>query len=277
MPRRINFGLFWMLTLCLCLCITNTSNADDAGQVDKPKELACCGGKVSWKWERWVGDEERESGGWSVGPVGVHYTHFQTLNGTISGIIAIKQPRPMDQPFPDLSPDKRYFKGADPAVGMLIAEQVEPGEHWIFQIGDKVLTDEVGFDGGSQHVAIDSKLDGHWYHSWTEMQPLNGFWFYQICGDQLGFIYGSKGCQDTDIEKEGFLKQNLFKLPVPDDVGRCYVLAHAVGEVWTVTVDGKSYTATVVASDIDPSTKMLLDNAPQVAPGMSLPSSSPNS
>lgn len=233
----------------------------------------CCGGKDAWRWERWVGDEEREHGGWTIKPEGVvRHTHFQSVAGGFGHIIAVKFPRLESEKFPELGPDKHYFKGMNPGVGMLIAEQVEPGERWVFQIGDKVLFDDVGFQGGMQTVEITSLLEGHWKHTWSEIHSMNGFWLHLVCDDQLQFLYGSAGCQDSDIEELGFLRQKLLRLSIPDDIARCYVPAHAAGEVWTITIDGQRYETVASAEDVDPATKPLIDNWPKVAEGMPPPS-----
>ncbi len=167
-------------------------------------------------------------------------------------------------------PGKRYYDGYIPGVGRIIAQQLDENESWSFEYRGYEITDSEGFVyGGKLKLRVTSELPGRWNETWDEVEFSNGVWATVNCTGQIDFAAGSSGLQREELQPE-YQEMLFIELPIPGMVGHFLGRCHEVGEIWTVTIDGKTYTATV--TDKDPKAHPL-DQPPAPPPGGPPPSS----
>ncbi|MBN2082753.1 hypothetical protein JW859_11195 [bacterium] len=237
-----------LLTFVLTIFFVSTemgsglSMSTDATEVQKK---ACCGRGDSKKWTylRVLDEEVVDSGCWSVNREGVCYLVAPSSSGNLLRMCALRLPSDENIPYDELDPNKRYFNGVNPEEGMIIAEAQSENEYWVFQIGDLVITDDEGFFPGSTDIiSFNTTMEGKWDLDW-KVGGANGFWLYQECSGQPVSLYGPPGTQWEEVDPD-WQQPKWVQVPIPPEYGRFYGYAHAVGEVWTVTINGESYSAT---------------------------------
>lgn len=243
-----------MLTSILLLLL-GTSTATAGADTTASNSSAVSANLSTIHWERIVGNRTVDSGDWTFERDGVSRQEVPSVDGSSLHMIAIRMPYPEGQTYPELDPKVHYFNGVNPDLGIIIiAEEHATGEKWLFQVGDRVITDDTGFFDGGTVLSFSYGLGAEPARD-IQVTVRNGNWFYQECDGHPRFMVGAAGAQWEEVyhDWQGLDWQKLkgTKVPIPPELGQFYGFAHAVGEVWRVKINGKEYSA--IATEAEPS------------------------
>ncbi len=155
--------------------------------------------------------------------------------------------------FPSSNPECIWCVGTDghgPNSTILVyARQVTEGESWILTTEqDKKLTLQILPDTSNKICYnITMKLEGMWdKNAYGECVPKTHLEFGY--GNEPNFVIIGPG-ETWDSVSDEFKSRVYVKVPIPPEYGEFYGIARAIGEVWTVTINGVSYSATVTEAD----------------------------
>jgi hypothetical protein len=216
-----------------------------------------------WICERWLEGELADSCELIVKKNGVLETTFTSKandNQTIR-LIAISFPLAKEAAYPKMQDGSIWYQGTNPSFGQILAKQLIEGEKWIFKIGDLEIPSEEPFEMGrwysfeiSAEIASSTVTSG-------ELSLIGGSWVYFDFNDQPTVMIGAPGSYEIEINPE-WAKHKWVQVPIPPEYGTFFGRAHAVGEVWTVTVGGKEYTAVVEEAEPNFDLSLLSCKAP---------------
>lgn len=216
-----------------------------------------------WICERWLDGELADSCELTVKKNGVLETTFTSKaneNQTLH-LIAISFPLAKDEEYPILEQDGMWFQGTKYGTGRIIAQQIHENEHWVFTIGDLVVNADTPFTAGKEITyEVNAEIVG---------TPVGSGSFSVQCGSVLHFgssfesllVIFPLGTNEIEINPE-WAKHKWVRVPIPPEYGTFFGRAHAVGEVWTVTVGGKEYSAVVEDAETDFDLSLLSCQAP---------------
>jgi hypothetical protein len=151
---------------------------------------------------------------------------------------------------PDLTNGLRYYDGRFPGLGTITVEGVEDHwETWRFTFGEYEIIDAEGFIAGQKYeIQANSTLAHQWDQDWTLTFSNGGWVAMSSSSNNADFLYGPPGSQHEEIDPE-FQGLGWTEVRLPMGLGYFFGRSHAIGEEWTVTVNGHTASALVTAKD----------------------------
>jgi hypothetical protein len=251
-PRLLSRLLLVCCALILVFLSLGASKSDETVNTgDKKAKTSCCGGTgFRWYITRTIHDEVVDEA-WLIPAEGKWvYSAFPSKSekGGLIYLAALITPLKDGEKGPDLKAGQRYYDGRIPGVGIIIAQQFEEGETWVFNYRGYEIKDSEGYiQGGKINIKATSELPGRWKETW-EGGIGDGVWAAVNCTGQVDYVFGSSGQQREELQPDE-QEMGFVELPIPGIVGHFLGRCHEVGEIWTVVIDGKAYSATVTEKD----------------------------
>lgn len=238
--------LLTLITLLFAYPVFSLSNSDETNP---------CSNRIARGWislERSINNQKVNTFHFRVIVNEFQYIKFRH-EGELYEFYVLGLPFSKVPEFPSSKPECIWYLGIDGngpnSTVMVFTKQVTEGESWILTTEqNKQLTLQILPDT-SNKICYDvtMKLEGMWNKdAYGECVPNTHMEFGY--GNEPNFVIIGPGETWESVSDE-FKSRVYLKVPIPPEYGEFYGIARAVGEIWTVTINGVSYSATVTEAD----------------------------
>jgi hypothetical protein len=212
---------------------------------------SCCGQAKHFIWERYVKGVMVDSD-WIIGVPGSTIYDVYNKGDRVIKVALSMPPYVGEAGPPKLTNGTRYYDGRFPGLATITAEGVDGAwETWRFTYDEYEIIDAEGYIAGQTYdVSVRSELKGQWDQEWNLSYKDGGWVALSSSSNAADLLFGPPGSQLEEIDPElqglGWTEVNL-----PSGLGYFFGRSHAVGELWTVTVNGQTSSARVISKDPD--------------------------
>ncbi len=247
MFTRIVITLSCLLLLILHPCFSKCAHSSEQDLSQQSLDDCCESGGVLI-WERWLNGELKDYGFWSYAKNKVSWLSCISSQGGMLKLLTINYPLEDGVEYPEINGPEKWYKVTKPGVMTIFAQEYIPGEIWIFQNGHCGLIADVPFDPSAQiSYDYEFKLSGKWSRT-GELTTNLGYWGYLSDEGMPMVMISTPGSYPYELDPK-WRARTWVNVPIPEAYGCFYGLAHAVGEVWSVTIEGTTYSATAKTAD----------------------------
>ena len=204
--------------------------------------------RSEWTAERWVDGKQ-------VGklilyvPVGaVKDLKYVDAQGNRIHITVMSYPANPGEQKPSFAGSETWFRGGVFGVGAICAQQVSPGEKWIFSLGSQVIHADTACNPNQMLTYSFRAITNDGNVHMGSVRINEGEAFFQAFADNgrvtPNLIILPPGACMAEIDPK-FVSKTWLKVPIPSKLGEFYGFARDSISEWIVTIDGIDYSAKV--------------------------------